>query len=279
MSLLPPAGRLPLALLVACGLAPLALAQPTRDEAGIAALFGRVVAVAHADSTEAAFPLMACPLADDAGGLEAAVCDPGRADHRARVEWQLALVHRLFPETSTALRPNYALEQEGDMWFHLLLFNDLPEAPYALASFTDVDGAARFIEVQVEAVPDDVPPPASVVAAFERLIAAASDEATTVEAFAPLVVASGGDPARDWKVAADPAREAERRAVTALLDSLRSLLEQSVRHEVAGFAIEYEAEGVWHLLETRFSNDVETEHVTFAFLPVGSTLLIGDVDG
>jgi hypothetical protein len=273
--------RSPLLLLL---FAPAALvsaahAQPARDEAGIAAAFARIVGLAHGDSVEAALPLVACPVRGEAGAVTVTPCGRASIEHRARVEWQLALVHRLFPTEPTALRPHYAVEHEGDVGFHLLMFSDLPAAPYALVSFTDVDGAHLFAEVQVEERPADVPPPASVVAAFERVLAAAEDEATTVERFAPLVVARGEDPGRAGRAPADPAREDERRFVAGLLESLRSLLAQRVSHEVVGFDLAYEAEGAWHVLQTRFSNGAEEEPVAFAFVPVGGAFLLGDVDG
>jgi hypothetical protein len=268
-----------LLLLLLFAPAALVRAQPARDEAGIAAAFARIVALAHGDSVGAAMGLVACPVRDAAGEMTVTLCDPASIEHRTRVEWQLALVHRLFPTEPTALRPHYAVEQEGDMSFHLLMFSDLPAAPYALVSFTDVDGVHLFAEVQVEEQPADVPLPTSVVAAFERVLAAAAETGTTVEAFSPLVVARGEDPERAWRVPADPAREDERRFVTDLLDRLRSLLVPGVSHAVVGFAIEYETEGTWHVVQTRFSRGAEVELVAFAFVPVGNAFLLGDVDG
>ena len=265
-----------LALLLVAGLVPVAHAQPARDEAGIAAAFARIVALAHADNVAAALPLVVCPVAGEAGALVPVPCDPARLDHRARAEWQLALVHHLFPEETTALRPTYAVEQEGDMGFHLLLFQDLPAAPYALVSFIDVDGAHLFAEVQVEEELTGVPPPASVAAALERLLASATDPATTVEAFAPLVVARGDDAERAWRAPADPAREDERRFAAEALDAVRRLAGAGA-YEPAGFEVDYEDEGPWHILFARFGGSEEP--VAFAFLPVGGAFLLGDVDG
>jgi hypothetical protein len=221
-------------------------------------------------------PLVACPVASGAGALVVVPCDPARIDHRARAEWQLARVRHLFPEAPTALRPHYTVEQEGEMGFHLLLFRDLPATPFALVSFTDVDGRHLFAEVQVEETLKDVPPPASVAATLERVLAAAADPSTAVEAFAPLVVARGEDPARAWRAPADPTREDERAFAEEALEAVRRVA-GSGGYEVVGFEIEYEDEGAWHVLLVRF--DDTAEPVAFAFLPIGEAFLLGEVDG
>src|SRR5690606_19903000 len=84
---LSPMSRSLLALLLVAGLVPVAHAQPARDEAGIAAAFARIVALAHADNVAAALPLVVCPVAGEAGALVPVPCDPARLDHRARAEW------------------------------------------------------------------------------------------------------------------------------------------------------------------------------------------------
>ncbi|NNF57847.1 MAG: hypothetical protein HKN04_06360 [Rhodothermaceae bacterium] len=256
-----------------------ALAQPERDESGIAATFADLVALAHADSVDAAVPLIACP-ADTPSGQHAAVpCTPEHAASRARVEEQLIRLRHLFPVETTALTPHYAVEQEGDMGFHLLLFHDLPAAPFVLVAFTDVDGYHLFTQADTEEPIADLPPPPSVVAALEHLMAQAGDPMTTAEAFTPLIVARDGGE-RAWQEPADPARPDERRAAEQILTRLRALLQESSGgYHAVGYESERESEGTWHVLHVRFGGQEEGERLSFAFLPIGQDFLLGDIDG
>jgi hypothetical protein len=267
-----------LALLLAAFFAASAPAQPVRDEAGVAAAFELLVALAHAGEVEAALPTVACP-AEGGGGRVAVPCDGALAAHRARAEWQLGLLRHLFPEDSVAFRPHYAVSRGDQGGVHHLLFEGLDAAPFALLVFVDTgDGVHRLADVQLGSDVDGVPPPPTLVAALEALLAAAGDEATSVEAFTPLVVARGGDEARAWKAPADPAREDERRYVAGLLDSLRALLAMAEGHTVVGFEARRESEGWWHTLRVAFEGPGEPPTLSFAFLPVGPAFLLGDVD-
>ena len=255
------------------------VAQPERDEAGIAEAFANLIALAHADSVEAAVSLIACP-ADTPPGEHAAIpCTLERAAFRARVEQVLIRLRHLFPAEPTALTPNYGVEQEGDMAFHMLLFHNLPAAPFVLVAFTDVDGQHLFTQADTEEPLADLPPPPSVVAAFEHLLAQAEDPATTAEAFTPLIVARDGED-RAWKAPADPSRPDERRGGEQILTRLRTLIHETRgEYEVIGFESERESEGTWHVLHVHFSGQDDDERLSFAFLPIGPAFLLGDIDG
>ncbi len=257
-----------------------ALAQPARDEAGVAEAFARLVALAHTDSTsidgaEAAMPLFACPVENEAGRPVPGPCDDARMDHRMRVETQLALLARLFPTEPAALHPNYTTEREGDVDVHLLLFRNLEATSFALVSFTDLEGEHRFLETQVEGDVEGVEPPLSLLYAFEDLASYADDPAATPEQFTPLTVAREGE-GRAWSAPGDPEVEAERRFAAAVLDALRArLLASAGDFEAVGFEWDRESEGTWYVLHVRFGAD---EPHAYAFLPVGDRLLLGDVD-
>ncbi|MDX1418879.1 MAG: hypothetical protein R3181_02835 [Rubricoccaceae bacterium] len=262
-------------VLLAALLAPAVLAQPERDEAGIANGFAEVLALAQADSVAAALQRMACPVAGPDGRPVAGRCDPDDAEHRARAEWQLALLRRLFPMAPTALRPTYAVEREGGADFHLLLFQDLPEAPYALVSFIDLEGEPLFGEVQVDDLPEGIPPPASLVAALDRLLDAAADPDTTPETFAPLLVKTDGPDA--WTASADASDPEDQALVGSTLARLRALLAETDGYKAAGFDTDRESEGTWHVLTVQMAG--AEGPVYLAFLPVGGTFLLGDIDG
>jgi hypothetical protein len=267
----------PLALLLLFVLAPAVHAQAVRDEAGVGAAFELIVALAHAGEVEAALPLVACP-GEGAGEPEPVPCDGALAAHRVRAEWQLALLDRLFPEDSVALRPHYAAAGGARAGTHHLLFEGLPTVPFVLVAFTDVEGTYRLADIQPGGDVEGVPPPPTLVAVLEGLLAAAEDEGTTVETFAPFVVARGDDAERRWRAPADPAREDERGFAAGLLESLRALLAVAESHEVVAFETAHESEGRWHILRVAFEGPGEPPTLAFAFLPVGPVLLLGDVD-
>ena len=253
-----------------------ALAQPTRNEADVSALFTRMVNVAQSDSVDVAMGLMVCPVPAPNRNLVPGACNASSADHRLRVETQLVMLARLFPDDLRALHPNYRVEREGDMRFHLLLFQNLEAAPYALLTFTDLDGAPRFIEAQVQEPLTDLAPPTSLVEAFDTLVQYARSPDAGAEAFAPLTVARSGDD-RAWTVPGDPAFEEDQRFASEVLVGLRERLgSDDDGYEIAGFEWDEESEGVWYVLHVRFPMDDET--IAYAFLPIGDRLLLGDVD-
>lgn len=269
-----------LAILVLLLLPAIAFAQPSPDQTAVANAFGRFVTSAHRDSAWATAVLIACSVENDEGEMVAGLCDPELAAHQVRVERLTTLATMLFSSEPTALNPHYVVEEERDGIFHLLFFSDLDNADYVLAAFMDVEGAYRLVNLDTEGGPEEMPPPASVVHAFEQLVTAASRDKKTVDAFAALVVARGDDEDREWKAPADPNRPDERRFVESALESIRTLMEASRGDfEIEGYESEEESEGTWHVLRVRFDTHEMEEHRSFAFLPIGGSFLLGDIDG
>lgn len=262
------------ALLLLLALPTAVLAQPERDEAGIAALFTRMVDLAHADSVAAAMDLMACPIETGEGRPVPGRCAWEEIAHRIRAETQLATLARLFPEGGLA-HPHYGAEGEGDMDFHLLLFDELEAAPYALLSFTDLDGEHVFIEAQLDEPLTGLRAPSVLVMAFDILASAVMDPATTAEDFAPRTAARHGSD-RAWTVPGDASFEEDRQFATGALHRLRALLAPDGRYAIAGFEWDRESEGTWYVLHVRFGDEDET--TALAFLPIGDALLLGDID-
>ncbi len=258
----------------------LAIAQPDGGETRVADAFGRFVSSAHRDGVSATANFIACPIETGGERPVAGICDMALAAHRVRVERLTALAAVLFPSEPTALNPHYNVEEEGDGRFHLLLFADIASADYVLAAFMDVDGTFLLTNLDTEGGPEQTPPPPSVVQALEALLVAASSDSTTVERFAQNIVARTDDPEREWNAPADPSRPNEREFVESALASIRILMEGSHGDfEIDGYEIEEESEGEWHVLHVRFdTHDIDVRR-SFAFLPVGNSLLLGDIDG
>lgn len=256
-----------------------AFAQPAPDQTGVANAFGRFVTSAHRDSSWATAVLIACPAENDDVGTVAWLCDFELAAHRVRVERLTTLATMLFPSEPTALNPHYAVEEERDGTFHLLLFSDLDTADYVLAAFMDVEGVYRLVNLDTEGGPETMPPPASVIQAFDDLMAVASTTGTTIEEFARFIVARGDDENHEWKALADPARGDERRFVESALESIRFLMEASRGdYEIEGYESEEESEGEWHVLHVRFDTNKMGDRRAFAFLPIGGSFLPGDIN-
>jgi len=185
----------------------------------------------------------------------------------------------LFSSEPTALNPNYAVDEENDGVFHLLLFTGIGTADYAMVAFMDVGGTYLLTNLETEGGPEETPPPASVVQAFDDLMAVAGTTGTSVEMFAPSIVARGDDGDREWKVPADPSRPDERRFVEGAMESIHTLMEASRGdYEIEGYESEEESEGTWHVLSVRFDTHEMEERRSFAFLPIGGSFLLGDID-
>ncbi len=264
-------------LVLAASLVVPAHAQAVRDEEEVATTFEFLTTLAHLGDIEAALPLVACPPTAQEGPATVP-CDGTLALHRVLAEWKLARLRHLFDEGSTAaaLHPHYAVSESPHGDIHHLLFEDLPNATFVLLVFADLNGIHRLADVKTDAAEGAAPPP-TLVATFEALLDAARDESTTPETFAPLVVARGRDAERAWKAPADPSDEAERRYVAGLLESLRALLAVAEGHTVVGYESLMDKEGWWHALRVTFEGPGEPPRLLFAFLPIGPSFLVGDV--
>jgi len=268
-----------LAALVFLLLPVLAVAQPAQDQAGVANAFGQFVSTAHSVGTEVTSELIACPI--DSGEERPAVglCDMALVAHQVRVERLTTLATLLFSSEPMALNPHYAVEEERDGVFHLLLFSELDTADYVLAAFMDMKDAYLLTNLETEGGPEQTPPPPSVVQALDNLMALASTRETTIEQFAPFIIARGEDDNREWKEPADPSRPDERLFVESALASVRYLMEASRGdYEIEGYESEDESEGEWNVLHVRFDTHEMEERRSFAFLPIGETFLLGDID-
>ncbi|HLA63853.1 MAG TPA: hypothetical protein VK610_05465 [Rhodothermales bacterium] len=259
-------------------LSPIAVAQTGLDSAAVVGRFRPILAAAHADRGLAAAPLVACPVPDADGDLGPGLCDPALLEHRVQVEWQLALLRRLVPP---AARPvTFTAGQRSDAGLYVLRFQAGPSAQGGDVFLITAGGALRLAAVEVEEPLADVPTPAELGRALDQLLARAADPATTPAAFAPLLVATGGDRMQARRAAADAADPAQRQAIEGSLAGIRRLLAGSTGHSVAGFVVEYESEGAWHILTVLFDgrNGADDAHVMFAFLAVGDAFLLGDMD-
>ena len=257
----------------------LAFAQPAQDQTGVANAFGQFVSAAYSEGVETTTDLIACPIEIRGERPAIGLCDRVLAPHRVRVERLTTQATMLFPSEPTALNPHYAVEEERDGVFHLLLFTDLDSADYVLAAFMDVEGAYRLVNLDTEGGPEEMPPPASVIQALNDLLAVASTPGTTIEEFARFIVARGDEEDRRWRAAADAAREDELRFVESVLESIRFLMEASRGdYEIEGYESDEESEGEWHMLHVRFDTHEMEERRSFAFLPIGGTFLLGDID-
>ena len=123
----------------------------------------------------------------------------------------------------------------------------------------------------------------AVEARLADLLAAASAPDADAESLAPFLIARGSDPAREWKAAADLSIPGERAYVESTLEDLQGLLAQvrqpdgGLAYEVIEFVVEPESEGQWHVLMVEFETGDEQEAL-FAFLPLGGTFYLGDID-
>lgn len=251
--------------------------QPAQDQNGVTAAFGDFVSAAHNGGIETITDLIACPVDVGEERLVVGVCDTTLAAHRVRVENLTTLATLLFSSEPAALSPHYGVEEESDGVFHFLLFADVGTADYVMAAFMDVGGTYRLTNLDTEGGPENIPAPASIVESFDALIVAAKED--SVESFAMHVVARSNDDSRDWKAAADPALPDELEFVDGALQRVRGFLEASRDDfEIVGYESEQESEGEWHVLHVRFDTHEVEENVSFAFLPVGESLLLGDID-
>jgi len=123
----------------------------------------------------------------------------------------------------------------------------------------------------------------AVEARLADLLAAASAPEASAATVAPFLVARGEDKTREWKVPADISIESERAYVESALANLKGLLSEvrqpdgSLAYEVIEFVVEAESEGQWHVLMVEFETGDEQEAM-FAFLPLGETYYLGDID-
>ena len=119
-------------------------------------------------------------------------------------------------------------------------------------------------------------------ATWADLLALAAAPDAGPERFAPLVVALGGDPARRYQVAADPADADDARALAGVARDLRSLLARvstdgRFGYRTEAFRTETESEGSWRVLVVRFDDTAGTQ-IEVGLLPIDGQLLLGDVD-
>ena len=123
----------------------------------------------------------------------------------------------------------------------------------------------------------------AVEARLADLLAAASAPDASAETIAPFIIARGDDKSREWKAPADLSDPSERRSVEGALADIRGLLSEvrqadgSLAYEVIEFVVESESEGQWHVLMVEFETGNEQEAM-FAFLPLGGTYYLGDID-
>ncbi|MEO0558936.1 MAG: hypothetical protein AAF170_12210 [Bacteroidota bacterium] len=123
----------------------------------------------------------------------------------------------------------------------------------------------------------------AVEARLADLLAAASAPEANAATVAPFLIARGDDPSREWKVPADLSIERERAYVERTLATLQGMLEEArqpdggLAYEVIEFVVEPESEGVWHVLMVEFETPDRLE-AFFAFLPLGDTYYLGDID-
>ena len=133
-------------------------------------------------------------------------------------------------------------------------------------------------------VQSSVPAPQRAVEArLADLLATASAPNASTATLAPFLIARGEDKTREWKVPADLSIASERAYVESTLTDLQGLLTQvrqpdgSLEYEVIEFVVEPESEGQWHVLMVEFETGNEMEAM-FAFLPLGGTYYLGDID-
>ncbi|GAB5534079.1 MAG: hypothetical protein Rubg2KO_03280 [Rubricoccaceae bacterium] len=123
----------------------------------------------------------------------------------------------------------------------------------------------------------------AVEARLADLLAAASAPEATASSIAPFLIARGSDPSRDWKVPADISIEREHAYVESALANLKQLLadvrqpDGGLAYEVIEFVVEAESEGEWHVLMVEFETG-DAQEAMFAFLPLGETYYLGDID-
>lgn len=116
------------------------------------------------------------------------------------------------------------------------------------------------------------------------LLAAAAATDASIETLATFMVARGDDPARRWKAPADLSDASERAFVEQAHDELVDLLalvqhpDGGFEYEVEEYVVESESEGQWHVLEVEFETDVRDVVAMFAFLPLGGTYYLGEIE-
>ena len=124
----------------------------------------------------------------------------------------------------------------------------------------------------------------AVEARLADLLAAAAAPDASPETIAPFLIARTDDDARQWKVAVDPSRPGERAHAESVLGTLRGLMDGArgpsggVEYETLEFVVEPESEGIWHVLRVEFKGGERPVEGFFAFLPLGGTYLLGDIE-
>lgn len=256
-----------------------AIAQPEPDPDGIAAAFAALTTTVSSGEFPDVAELIACPAENVVGELEISTCDLELVAHVVRVDRMVQRVKHYFPGETVALDPHYGAEAEGEEEFHLLLFADLASTPYVLVAFSEVAGTYRVTNIESDENLPVFTPPHSVVEAFNRIVETAENDEIDIESFAELIVARGDDENRNWSTFADPHILKEAAFVERTLERIRLLLANSRGDfEIQGYVFDEESEGEWNVLHVRFDTHESEEVVSFGFLPVGNSFLLGDID-
>jgi hypothetical protein len=96
---------------------------------------------------------------------------------------------------------------------------------------------------------------------------------------ARYIVYRGEDTTRKWKDVCNYQNELEKINVDNVCLRLMKYLTPASDYKIVNYITEVQEEGQWHVLMVVFNSLSGTKEVAFAFLKIGDTFAIGDIDG
>jgi hypothetical protein len=103
-------------------------------------------------------------------------------------------------------------------------------------------------------------------------------ESGTFYKAAPYIVYRGDDVKRKWKDVANYHNAKEKEQVDNICFKINSSVNQDSSYKIAGYLVQKESEGTWHLLMISYMKKGREKHAVFAFLKIGNRYALGDID-
>ena len=95
---------------------------------------------------------------------------------------------------------------------------------------------------------------------------------------APYIVYQGDDEARRWKSVTNYSKPDEKEQVDIICTRINQSINQDTAYRITRFVTNKECEGIWNLVYVSYKKDGRNRNITFAFLKIGKTYAIGDID-
>jgi hypothetical protein len=95
---------------------------------------------------------------------------------------------------------------------------------------------------------------------------------------APYIVYRGDDKKRAWKDFANYSNATEKNGVNAACLRINETVNRDTAYSITQYLTEKETEGTWHILLVRYTKNGSTKEAAFAFLKIGNSFALGDID-